>query len=260
MNEKLGIIGRGYVGSAIKHYFKEAKIWDKYVSTENTFEEVLQQDFIFLCLPTPYKENERYGVDISAIEENLEKIDHYVKGKVLILKSTVPPGTSNYLQEKYKNNVLVFNPEFLTAKYSKEDFAYPDKQILGYTDKRSKYFCKIVKEFLPKARGFIMPAQDAEMIKYALNNYYAMKVVFANQIYDVCQKIGSNYDNVHKGFVADKRVNDSHFDIWHEEFRGYSGACLPKDMKGFIRFADSVGVNLELHKTVDKLNEDLLSS
>jgi len=259
MSEKLGIIGRGYVGSAIKHHFKEAKIWDKYVQTENTFEEVLGQDFIFLCLPTPYREGENNGVDISAIEENLEKIDKSVKGKVLILKSTVPPGTSNSFQEKYKNNIIVFNPEFLTAKYSKEDFAYPDKQILGYTSKVSKYWCTIVKEFLPKARGFIMPAIDAEMIKYALNNYYAMKVVFANQLYDVCQKIGSNYENVHKGFVADKRVNDSHFDIWHEGFRGYAGACLPKDMKGFIEFAKQKGVDLKLHKMIDEINEELLA-
>lgn len=254
--KKLGIIGAGYVGSAIKHHFQYAKIWDKFVDTPNTFDEVLEQDYIFLCLPTPYSKRGFKGCDISAIEENLEKINKLKSYKVVILKSTIPPSTSNYLQTKYKHTIIVFNPEFLTAKYAKEDFAYPDKQVLGYTNEDSKIICEAHLDFLPKAQRLIVTAVEAEIIKYMLNTYYSMKVVFSNQIYDVCQLVGADYEKVKLGFVLDKRVNDSHFDIWHEDFRGFAGACLPKDLKTFIESAKQFGVDLKLHKVIDKINSE----
>lgn len=247
------------MGGSVKHHFKEAKIWDKYVRTPNTLGEVLEQPIIFLCLPTPYKNIKkpwvRSGADISAILENIAKIPN---GRTVVLKSTIPPGTTEYLHKKYPKLNILFNPEFLTAAYAREDFAFPDKQILGYTDKTTKRIAEELIPFLPRAQSLILPAVEAEMIKYMLNTYYANKVVFANQIYDVCQKVGADYDRVKLGFTYDKRVNDSHFDIWHGDFRGYSGACLPKDTKTFIHFAKEQGVDLKLHKVVDKLNEQLI--
>ena len=93
-----------------------------------------------------------------------------------------------------------------------------------------------------------------------LNTYYAHKVVFANQIYDVCKKLGANYSNVKLGFTFDKRVNDSHFDVLHGGFRGYAGACLPKDIKTFVQFAKEQGIDLKLHKVVDRVNEQLIKN
>ena len=256
---QLGIIGAGYVGSAIKHHYKDAKIWDKFVATPNTQEEVLAQPLIFLCLPTPYSKLKKPGVyrgaDISAIEENLAKIPN---GRIAILKSTMPPGTTDYLQKKFPKIDIIFNPEFLTAAYAKEDFAFPDKQVLGYTNPKTKKLAEKIMPMLPRAQSLILPAVEAELIKYMLNTYYAHKVVFANQIYDICRKVGANYDSVKLGFTFDKRVNDSHFDVLHGGYRGYSGACLPKDTKTLIQFAKELGINLELHKVVDKLNERLL--
>ncbi len=256
---QFGIIGAGYVGSAIKHHFKEAKIWDKYQTTPNTHEEVLKQTIIFLCLPTPFSRAKKPGVfrgaDISAIEENLAKIP---AGRIAILKSTIPPGTADYLQKKFPKINILFNPEFLTAAYAKEDFSYPDKQILGYTNSKTKKIAQEIMPMLPRAQSLILPAKEAEIIKYMLNTFYAHKVVFANQIYDICEKMGADYSRVKLGFTYDKRINDSHFDVWHGGFRGYSGACLPKDIKTFIQFAREQGIDLMLHKTVDKLNEQLL--
>lgn len=256
---QLGIIGAGYVGSAIKHHYKDAKIWDKFVTTPNTHKEVLAQPLIFLCLPTPYSKSKKPGVyrgaDISAIEENLAKIPN---GRIAILKSTMPPGTTDYLQKKFPKINIIFNPEFLTAAYAKEDFAFPDKQVLGYTSPKTKKLAEEIMPILPRAQSLILPAQEAELIKYMLNTYYAGKVIFANQIYDICKKLGANYDNVKLGFTFDKRVNDSHFDVLHEGYRGYSGACLPKDIKTLIHFAKEQGINLELHRVIDKLNERLL--
>ncbi|OGZ57330.1 MAG: hypothetical protein A3B96_01130 [Candidatus Spechtbacteria bacterium RIFCSPHIGHO2_02_FULL_43_15b] len=262
----IGIIGAGFVGGAIKNYFKKAKIWDKYKDAGNSFEEVVNQPIIFVCLPTPFSSKNTGGVfrgaDISAIEENLAKIP---AGRVVVIKSTISPGTVEHLQKKYPSVTILFNPEFLTAAVAKKDFQNPDKQIIGYADDKGKKIAKEVIKLLPKPfvkknKPMVIPALEAEFIKYSINNYYSMKVIFANQIYDVCQKIGADYDIVRKGFTQDKRICDSHFDVWHGGFRGYSGACLPKDIKTFIQFAGEQGVDLKLHKVVDGINEELLNS
>lgn len=263
-SSQVGIIGAGFVGGAIKHYYKEAKIWDKYKDAGYTREEVLGQPLIFLCLPTPYARVKKKGVfrgaDISAIEENLAKIP---RGRIAVLKSTIPPGTTKYLQGKFPKIHILFNPEFLTAAVAKEDFAAPDKQILGYASRKGKSFAEELMRLLPKPSGdhaLILPAIEAELVKYMVNTYYASKVIFANQMYDACKIVGARYEMVRQGFAYDKRVDDSHFDVWHGGYRGFSGPCLPKDMKTFIRFAREQGVDLKLHKIVDKINEELLKS
>jgi len=260
---QFGIIGAGYVGSAIQYHFKECKIWDKFVRTPHTLEEVLARPIIFICLPSPYAkcatrkgQTVFRGADISAQVENLDK---FPKGRIAVIKSTIPPGASDYFAKKYPHLNIIFNPEFLCAKYAKEDYAYPDKQILGYTNKKTKKICQMLMPLLPRAQSLIVRAIEAELIKYSINNYYAKNVVFANQLYDVCQKVGADYDNVRVGFTMDKRINDSHFSIFHDGYRGYAGACLPKDMKTFIQFAKEQGIDLKLHKAVDKINEQLLS-
>ncbi|MBI1888849.1 MAG: UDP-glucose/GDP-mannose dehydrogenase family protein [Candidatus Spechtbacteria bacterium] len=259
----IGIIGAGFVGGAIKHYYKEAKIWDKYKDAGNTREEVLAQPVIFLCLPTPYAIKARSvfrGADISAIEENLATLP---RGRIAVLKSTIPPGTTKYLQGKFPEIHILFNPEFLTAAVAKEDFASPDKQILGYASRKAKNFAQELMGLLPKPAGghaLILPAIEAELVKYMINTYYASKVIFANQMYDVCKIVGARYEMVRQGFAYDKRVDDSHFDVWHGGYRGYSGPCLPKDTKTFVRFAREQGIDLKFHRIVDKINEELLKS
>ncbi len=244
------------------YHFKECKIWDKFVQTPHTLEEVLAQPLIFVCLPTPYaKKAVRKGqtvfrgADISAQVENLDK---FPKGRIVVIKSTIPPGGSDYFAKKYPHLDIIFNPEFLTAKFAKEDYGFPDKQILGYTSEKTKKICEELMPVLPRGQSLIVPAVEAELIKYSINNYYAKNVVFANQIYDVCQKLGADYDNVRLGFTIDKRINDSHFGIFTDGYRGYSGACLPKDMKTFIQLGKELGLDLKLHKIVDALNEKLL--
>ena len=103
-----------------------------------------------------------------------------------------------------------------------------------------------------------MPATEAEIIKYAGNCWFAMKVGFVNQLYDLCEKINIDYKAVLQGMSADKRIGRTHLKIKHKGYRGYGGTCLPKDSKAFIVFAKENGIDLSILKETDKYNDNLL--
>lgn len=246
----IGIIGAGFVGSAAKQYFKTAKVYDiDPQRATHSFEEVCQQEYIFVTVPTPMGDNGK--VDLSIVEDVLDKIPD---GCQIILKSTAVPGTTEKLQEKYPNKKLVYVPEFLTAKFAAEDFAYPDKNVVGYTKKYPELAEKVAK-ILPRANTLICQATEAEMIKYMLNSYYALKVIYGNEIYDLCQKLNIDYNIVKEGFILDKRVNDSHFDVMHGFKRGFGGACLPKDSSAIVKRAEELGVDLSLIRQAIETNK-----
>jgi len=102
-----------------------------------------------------------------------------------------------------------------------------------------------------------VPAAEAEMAKYFCNTFLSARVVFANQIYDVCEKMGINYEAVKEMAGADPRIGKSHFDIFHDGYRGYGGLCLPKDTKAFIDFVSEAGLKPKLHKALEEINEEL---
>ena len=177
--------------------------------------------------------------------------------QIVVIKSTVAPGTTYAYQEKFPALNLIFNPEFLTEKTAAQDFAHPDKQLVGFTAKTGEYAQQVMK-ILPRAPyEKIIHARAAEMAKYAINCYYAFKVIFANTIYDLCQKLGVDYDQVREGLVNDKRIIDSHFDVTHGGYRGYAGKCLPKDVKTLVWFARQSQAPARLIETVIELNDKL---
>jgi len=246
----IGIIGGGFVGSAAKQYYKNAKVYDIDPQRANaTFDEVCGEDYIFVTVPTPQGKDGQ--VDLSIIEDVLDKIPD---NKKIILKSTAVPGTTERLQEKYPNKKMVYVPEFLTAKFAAEDFAFPDKNIVGYTKLYPELGAEVAK-ILPRANTLICKATEAEMIKYAINSYYVIKVIYSNEIYDLCQKLGIDYDIVHEGFVLDKRINDSHFNVMSGIWRGFGGACLPKDSSAVVKRAEELGVDLSLIRQAIESNK-----
>jgi len=253
---KIGIVGIGTVGGALKKYFEQQKkkffLYDKYKKI-GSIEEINQADVIFICVPTPY--DKKKGFDLSYVEDAVSKIQG---GKIIVIKSTVLPGTTEKLQKKYPQHQFLFNPEFLTEFSPDQDFAYPDRQIVGYT-RESFSVADDILQLLPLAPTMkIIPATEAEMVKYFGNTFLATKVIFANQIYDLCQKLGINYNRVAECTCADKRIGRSHLKVWHQGKRGYAGKCLPKDTKAFIQFANEQGVDLKLLKLVDEINDKLL--
>lgn len=272
---KIGIVGVGMVGAPLKRYFEEFGgfsqgknlfLYDIDPGKEYT-DDPNRADVIFISVPTPRSTN---GVcDSSEVDKTLARL---ASGKIAVIKSTVPPGTTVSFQKKYPHLKILFNPEFLTERTAWEDTLRPDKQIVGFTNE-SMDMAELVLSLLPKA-PFMSPsgkhtyqkirlsATDAEAVKYGTNVYYARKVNFANVIAAIAEKVGANYENVRMGLAADFRVGDSHLEVDHGGYRGFGGYCLPKDLDALIAHADLLG--LDGPKTLlaadRKFNEDVLRS
>jgi len=258
---KIGIYGVGVTGGALKKYFESKSnvqlfLYDKKLL--GSLEEVNRAEFIYICLPTPYVPGK--GCDTSIVEEGIRQLSGK---KVIIIKSTVIPGTTDRLQKKYSQHRFLFNPEFLTEATAEYDMFNPDRQIVGYT-KRSYNLAKEILRQLPLAPyEAIVPARVAEMIKYATNTWFAVKVAMNNELYDLAKKIGfseQEWEAVVSGLAADKRVGRSHLEIMHKGKRGYWGKCLPKDMKAFLEFAKQYGVEMPVRQAANDYNDKLLKS
>lgn len=265
--QSIGIVGGGVVGSAVKSFFRSAKVYDKY-KPQDPVSEVASSQFIFICVPTPYSS----GLDLSIIDEALANVVSHLtepEHQLVVIKSTVWPGTTQKYQDKYPGVNLAFNPEFLRDKTAAQDFQKNDRQIVGFTKKtKSSQLVKDLLAILPvTSYQRLVPAEVAEMIKYAGNTYLAQQVIFANQIYDVCQALGVDYELVKAGIKSDKRIGTSHWEIWHTEsslsstkggtYRGYGGKCFPKEMYTVIDEAKKLGVAVPLFSTAQRINHGL---
>lgn len=252
MAKTIGIVGGGVVGLAVKAYYPQAKIYDKFKDMDS-WEATAAQDIIFICVPTPYNQ----GIDLTATLETFEKLKDF-KNKIVVIKSTVIVGTTEKMQQQYPKLKILFNPEFLDNSTAVKDFAKPDKQIVGYTSASQDVAPEIL-EILPPAKyRKIVPSKAAEMVKYMVNTYYATKVIFGNQIYDMCTALGVDYDQAREAFEHDRRVAPGNFDVWHGGYRGFGGKCLPKDLASFVELSHDLGVDLSLLKEVQEINNKLL--
>jgi len=252
----VGIIGLGMVGGALENYFKTINVkpfvYDTYKGLGSPAE-VNKAEFIFICVPTPY--DKKKGFDDMYVDASLALIE---TPHIVVIKSTVVPGTTERFQKKYPQHTILFNPEFLVEANAMKDMLEPDRQIIGYTEK-SFTVAKDILALLPSAPfEEIVSATEAEMVKYFGNTFLAMKVIFGNQMFDLCEKLGISYERVAECASADKRIGPSHLDVLHGGYRGYGGKCLPKDIRALIQFADRQKVDLSLHKAVEKHNNKLM--
>lgn len=257
-NLKLGICGVGMVGGALQRYFQKKSIqpfiYDK-GKRLGSVEELNKADIVFVCVPTPFKKDNG-GFDLSYIRE---AVNYLESGKIVVLKSTIVPGTTKAFQEKYPQHRFLFNPEFLREASPDHDMQYPERQIVGYTD-QSQDVAQTIMNLLPDAPfEKILRAREAEMVKYFGNTFLATKVIFATQIYELCQKLGVDYEQVRECVGEDERIGKSHLDVLHDGYKGFGGSCFPKDMRAFIQFGDSKGVDLKLLKTAEAINNELMA-
>lgn len=253
----IGVVGVGMVGGAVRAYFEGQNVqpflYDPHKNLGSK-EDINRADVIFVCVPTPYTKER--GFDLAYVEEHTLP---WIEGeKIIVIKSTVVPGTTEKLQKQFPQHKILFNPEFLVEERAVEDMLHPDRQIVGYTE-QSKDVAQEILQLLPSAPyEKILPAREAELIKYFGNTFLAVKVIFGNQIYDLCQKLGIDYNIVREAGSADPRIGPSHLDVFHGGYRGYGGKCLPKDIRALLQIADGCGVNLELLKRAEEINNSLM--
>ncbi len=257
---KIGIIGIGFVGNAVKNGFENkgftVKAYDKFKES-GSFEDVAACDFVFICVPTPSKEDG--SIDLSIIDEVIERLANVRSHGITIIKSTAIAGTAQGYQNKYPNLTIISNPEFLTRSTADYDFLHPDKIIIGYTagnKPAAQKLAKLYKDF--EAPIKIVKNEEAEMTKYMINAYYATRVIFANEIYDICKALDIDYEKVRGCFELDKCVAPGHFDVFHSGYRGIGGDCLPKDLDTLISKAEALTLSPELFKALRRKNKRLM--
>ena len=237
---KVGVIGNGFVGEAISFAF--SSVADIYIyDTDplrclNDIESVHNCDFVFVCVPTPMYEDG--SQDLSYVESAFKKAKDR---PVYILKSTVLPGTTEKLSKQYPNFKIIFSPEFLTERTAKIDILTQSRIILGgelsLTEK-----VKILFNLRFKIKNIIQTdSKTAELTKYMNNTFFATKVSIMNEFKLLCDKIGANWEDALKGFVADGRIGDSHLNVpGHDGKLGYGGTCFPKDVNALLSFSKNI--------------------
>jgi UDPglucose 6-dehydrogenase len=256
---KLGVMGVGVVGSAVRSYFRHSGepvlCFDKF-SGEGSLAEINQADIVFVCVPTPYVPGR--GLDASAVEEAVSGL---TGEKIVVLKSTALPGTTQTLAGRYPQHRFFFNPEFLRESRAEADFVKPDRQIVGYTGHHDREMALRLLKLLPPAPyEAVLPATTAELVKLFTNSMLALRVIFANEVYDLTSALGLDYEEVRAGLAADPRIGGSHFNVFDGGYRGYGGKCLPKDVGGIVDFANQQGIKLSLLETAQAVNRHLLHS
>jgi UDP-glucose 6-dehydrogenase len=255
-NYSIGIIGFGIVGQAVAYGFSNYEIhtYDKYQKTETLPSVVKSSEFIFICLPTPIKSDES-GIDLSIIEDNVQEIVKYTDNtdKIIVIKSTVVPGTTAGLAAKYPKSHFCFNPEFLREASFLQDFVNTDRIVIGAdSDVIFRRVSALYQSIMPSTPIFSTDPTSAEMVKYMANCLLSTKVIFANEMYDICQNLGIKYEEVKKMVVADKRIEDTHLDVTTN--RGFGGKCFPKDLLALRALAKSRKVDTLILDSVWKKN------
>lgn len=261
----LGIVGFGIVGQALAYGFSQPDVSDKYhIEYFDKYKEstpldqvVKDSEFIFICLPTPMKEDES-GIDLSIIEDTLAKITPFTDGtnKIIIIKSTIVPGTTQSFEKKYPKTNFAFNPEFLTEANYLDDFVNADRTIVGANnDLTSRRVIALFRQRFPHQKIFQTDTTTAEMVKYMANAFLSTKVIFANEIFEICQSLGIKYEEVKAMVAADKRIGPSHMDVTTS--RGFGGKCFPKDLVALIGRAQELKVDPKLLETVWTINKKI---
>tara|TARA_B100000900_G_C20595896_1_gene723379 strand:+ start:1044 stop:1877 length:834 start_codon:yes stop_codon:yes gene_type:complete len=244
---KIGLIGKGFVGDAIyqnlknDHDFLVYDIDDNKKNVSNIRDVIHGAKIIFVALPTPMKEDGT--CDLSIILKSMAQINYWYNDNIVILKSTIVPGTCDTIKKLYPNLRIVFSPEFLTEANYVEDFKNCNRIILGGEYNDTTECCEMFKTVFPDKHYLFTNHKTAEMVKYFINNFLSVKVSFANEMKEICDKTGIFYEDVKNLALFDERIGKSHFMVPGPDGElGFGGTCFPKDINAMIEYAKSIGV------------------
>ena len=244
--KSIGVIGNGFVGSAIVEGFKhytDTKVYDKDPNrSAHPLHEVLEQDFVFVCVPTPMLKHENGKCDLRIIENVFNEISESKSKSIFVIKSTVPIGTTSKLQLDFPQFTILHSPEFLTARTANIDFITPSRTIVGYPKEfysnlhyAPSETSKLFEERFPGSNCMIMNSEESETVKYAANCFFATKVSFFNEIKLLSDKLNCDFNKIMDGVLTDGRIGVSHYQVpGHDGKAGFGGTCFPKDINSLI--------------------------
>ena len=267
----IGICGQGFVGTAVReglrNFFKVftydiAKVEDFAVSSLE--ELVKSSDVIFQCLPTPMRKSGE--CDTRLVRKTVLEIDKLAaekqsRCKIVVIKSTIPPGTTRRLNEEVKNIQGVFNPVFLTEANAINDFKNQNRIILGGPRPATSTLKTLFSKAFPKSSIIKTGSNTAEMVKYFTNCFLSTKVSFANEMRQICEKIDIDYDKVVEYSLYDSRIGNSHLSSpGPDGSYGFGGHCFPKDINALMYVARSLDVEPTVLSSVWEKNLEVRDS
>lgn len=269
--KKVAVIGYGYVGKAVFNFFKdhfETSAVDKmpgvvYGTYEDQQKTANEADFAVVCVPTPMSDDG--AVDLTAIRETFS----WLKVPLILIKSTIPPGTTEQLQNEYPDLKIAFSPEFIgEGKYQVQwwkdknyphptDMKFHDFQIFGgpkeVTTKIIPFFQKVVG---PEPKMIQTDSRTAELCKYMENSWGATKVIFCNTFAKMAEAMGIDYNELRELWLLDGRVERMHTAVFPDAI-GFGGKCYPKDVNGIVKHSETAGFEPKLLKSVLSVNKEL---
>lgn len=241
---KISVIGLGFVGNAVYEVFQEMGCdvlgYDiKLDISKNSFDECLGSKIMFLALPTPYNSKSK-SYELSYIIDVLEELTQLNYKGVIVLKSTLTPGSTLDLITKFNTLSIIYNPEFLKAKSAKYDFKNQFQVVLGY-EERNKDAVELVKSFykkyFPNAKISLGTTQESECVKIFVNSFYAVKIQYFNELYLTCEKMGMDFNLVTQMMINNNRINPADTNVPGPDGElSYGGYCFPKDTNALNEF------------------------
>ena len=279
---KIAVIGQGFVGGSLTTVFSERGFsvvaydksgkyakgalgctGDKNSCYPANIQELIEKNensdsfskVYFVCVPTPMFEDGE--ADLSIVESVLEELSSVPGERIAVIKSTIPPGSTEMWNKKYNNKGLhvIFNPEFLTEANALDDMRNQGRIILGGPRPWINTVKQVFQSAFPKVPIIKTSSTTAEMVKYTTNCMLSVKVAFANEISQICEALDSkglniDYDKVVEYAKFDKRLGDSHWSVpgpvpTHDGryVRGFGGHCFPKDINALMTVAKENGVD-----------------
>ena len=262
LKKKIGIVGNGFVGNAIAtglvEFVQDVKIYDidPARSTHNLCSTVNESDVVFVSVPTPMERVEGGEIDLSILENclaDINRVSNY--DSVIVVKSTVVPGTMERLQGQFYKLKLVFSPEFLTERFARLDFINSARVVLGGRPEDVNTVKEILKPRFPGSKFIETDFQTAQMIKYMANCFFAVKISFMNEMLQIARSANVDWDTAIAGFISDGRIGNSHITVpGHDGSLGFGGKCFPKDLNALLYRAEELGVEPTMLKAAWKKN------
>ena len=239
----VSIIGIGFVGNAIhqnlSNFNIQLNIYDKFKNI-GSFDCCLESNIMFLCLPTQF--NSEFGsYDKSAIYEICTLLNQNNYNGIIIIKSTIEPGTTDNLKKTFPNLHFVHNPEFLKAVSAVEDFKNQSQIVLGQNCSKNKlnFLVEFYKLYFPNAQISLCTSLESESMKIFCNSFYAVKIQFFTELYLLCQTNGCNFNNVRQMMLKNNCISPEYSNIPGPDGNiSYGGLCFPKDMNALMKYME----------------------